>query len=121
MCDLFPEDQLAEILGAEVVADEASSNPTVCTFDVESPLGRFSVLIRVEDTIETLQVAENVFPGGSWLDESGIAGYWAPMVDTLWFDVSGRLYAVQLTAFEGSAEEAFDIARRVALAVSALL
>jgi hypothetical protein len=78
-CCMCPdEDQLAEILGAEVVADEASSNPTVCTFDVESPLGRFSVLIRVEDTIETLQVAESEPPWVwwrlGWMDSSGHTG-----------------------------------------------
>ena len=114
LCEAVPAARLADLLVVDVAIDPESSRPGVCTYDVATPSASYSVITRVEDSVETIDLAASAFPGGARLDVLGSEAYWTPVVDTLWVDTSGDLLAVQLTAFEGSPEEALELALSVA-------
>lgn len=114
LCEAVPAARLAVLMGAEVAIDPESSRTGVCTYDVATRSASYSVVTRVEGSIETIDLAASIFPDGARLDVLGLEAYWATVADTLWFDTGGDLIAVQLTAFEGSPEEALELALSVA-------
>jgi hypothetical protein len=115
MCGALSADEVASLVGQPAAVDATSSTTDTCTFAVgKAGTGSYFIALRREKGFEDLDTARQAFAGGE--DVTGLAdkAYWSPAVDVLWFETSGRLFAVQLVNFPDRPGDALSAAHAVA-------
>ena len=112
--------RLGEITGGEVFVTTMDP-PGICLYEITGGTQDFELVLRTEDTLETLAKVRDTFPHGHDSPLHPGSDYWVSNVATLWFLVDDELHAVQAIgqpveadseSFSAQLAIAFEEARR---------